>query len=501
MDSTRFLAVAAAAAALPGIHAHRGGSVLDGVPRYPENTVPAFANSAREGYVLEMDAKLTKDGVPVVIHDATLDRTTTCSGEVADVTFAQLRSCRADVLGSPGSDLPSRPASGTVRVPSLAEALAFARREGASVNLEIKNVPTDPDFDSGSSFAGRVMDVVLASRIPRPQLIVQSFWPPNLSVARSRLPGVQTSFLTLASANSGGPAFAAANAYNWVSPGWPIDAGYMAQARSTGRRVVPYTLDAAADIKAAAALRVDAVITNDPLMAQRALGLRRADLAPDRIRPRVRLVAPRYASDTGRGRRFRIRWSGSDRGSGIARYRVQARRNTNVATRWVSLRPRPGRRTATFRGRAGLSYLLRLRARDRFGNLSRYSHALTVVPRDDRSRRIRYSRSWRRVRRRGAYGRTLTRTRRAGAEARMAFRGTRAALIAHRSRRAGRVRISVAGRSRVVSLRGRSRHRRVVFRSRRLLSRRHVLVIRSLGGGPVDLDAIGIEAGPRPSRR
>ena len=83
----------------------------------------------------------------------------------------------------------------------------------------------------------------------------------------------------------------------------------------------------------------------------------------------------------------------------------------------------------------------------------------------------------------------------------MAFRGTRAALIAHRSRRAGRVRISVAGRSRVVSLRGRSRHRRVVFRSRRLLSRRHVLVIRSLGGGPVDLDAIGIEAGPRPSRR
>ena len=159
------------------------------------------------------------------------------------------------------------------------------------------------------------MDVVLANRIPRPQLIVQSFWPPNLSVARSRLPGVQTSFLTLASANSGGPAFATANAYNWVSPGWPIDAGYMAQARSTGRRVVPYTLDAAADIKAAAALRVDAVITNDPLMAQRALGLRRADLAPDRIRPRVRLVAPR-ASDTGRGRRFRIRWSGSDRGSG-----------------------------------------------------------------------------------------------------------------------------------------------------------------------------------------
>jgi glycerophosphoryl diester phosphodiesterase len=498
MDSTRFLAVAAAAAALPGIHAHRGGSVLDGVPRYPENTMPAFANAAREGYVLELDVKLTRDGVPVVIHDATLDRTTTCTGEVADVTLAQLRSCRLDVLGSGDNTRPTRP---TGAIPTLAEVLAFARREGATVNLEIKNIPTDPDFDSGSTYANRVMDVVLASRISRHRLIVQSFWPPNLAVARMRFPEAQTSFLTLASANSGGPAFATANGYEWVSPGWPIDAGYMSQARSMGRRVVPYTLNSAGDVRAAAALGVDALITDDPLMAQRTLGLRRPDLAPDRIRPRVRLIAPRYASDAGRSRRFRIRWTGSDRGSGIARFRVQVRRNANISTRWVTLRPRRGRRTATFRGRAGLSYLFRLRARDRYGNLSRYAYAVTVVPRDDRSRRIRYSRGWKRIRRRGAYGRTLRRTRRAGATARIAFRGTRASLIAHRSRRAGRVLITLAGRSHVVSLRGRSRHRRVVFRSRRLLSRRHVLVIRSLGGGAVDLDAIGIDTGPRPPRR
>ena len=46
----------------------------------PENTMPAFRNASRAGYVLEMDVKLTSDRVPVVIHDATLDRTTAVHG-------------------------------------------------------------------------------------------------------------------------------------------------------------------------------------------------------------------------------------------------------------------------------------------------------------------------------------------------------------------------------------------------------------------------------------
>jgi len=501
MDHTRFAAVAAAVAALPGIHAHRGGSVLDGVPTYPENTMPAFRHAAREGYVLEMDAKLTKDGSPIVIHDATLERTTSCSGEVRDFTLSALRSCPSDVLGRPGSALPSRPARESVPLPTLAEALAFARREGAVVNLEIKNAPTDPDFDPGSSFANRVMDVVLASGIPRSRLIVQSFWPANLDVARSRLPGVQTSYLTLGSFNSSGPALAAANGYDWVSPKWPIDADYVSEARSRGRRIVPYTLDRASDVKAAAGLRVDALITDDPLMAQRTLGLSRSQLVPDRIKPRVRLVAPRFASDVSRSRRFRVRWRGSDRGSGIACYRLEVRRNTNVSTRWVTVRRRTRRRSASFRGRAGVSYLFRLRARDRYGNLSRYAYGTTVVPRDDRSPRLRLSGGWRRVRARGAYGRTLTRAIGVGPTATISFRGTLAAVIARRSPRGGRLLVKLAGRSRMVSLRGRSGHRRVVFRSRRVLSGRHVLTLRSLGGGRIDLDAIGVDTGPRPPRR
>ena len=99
------LAVAAPALAVrPFIHAHRGGSIEFGKPTYPENTMPAFRASARRGFVLELDVKLTKDLVPVVIHDATLDRTTPCAGQVNARTYAELLAdCRSDILGTDGN--------------------------------------------------------------------------------------------------------------------------------------------------------------------------------------------------------------------------------------------------------------------------------------------------------------------------------------------------------------------------------------------------------------
>ena len=86
----------AAAAATPQIHAHRGGTVENGKPRYGEESLAAYKRAARNGFVLEVDAKLTEDGVPVAIHDATLDRTTNCTGEVRTFTLAELAGCRID---------------------------------------------------------------------------------------------------------------------------------------------------------------------------------------------------------------------------------------------------------------------------------------------------------------------------------------------------------------------------------------------------------------------
>src|SRR5688572_20769909 len=151
-------AAPAASAATPEIHAHRGGTVVKGKPRYAEESLAAYKQAARHGFVLEVDAKLTEDGVPVAIHDATLERTTNCSGEVRTFTYLELDGCRTDVFGSPGSPLPTRPARRTEPIPRIADVLELARQTGAEVNLEIKNVPTDPDYDTTPAFANRVMD-------------------------------------------------------------------------------------------------------------------------------------------------------------------------------------------------------------------------------------------------------------------------------------------------------------------------------------------------------
>ncbi|MEJ7876284.1 MAG: glycerophosphodiester phosphodiesterase family protein [Solirubrobacterales bacterium] len=91
---------ASEAAASPYIQAHRGGPVVRGEPTFPENTMPAFRRSASKGFVLEFDVKLTKDDVPVVFHDAELDRATDCGGRLDSKTLAQLASCRVDILGT-----------------------------------------------------------------------------------------------------------------------------------------------------------------------------------------------------------------------------------------------------------------------------------------------------------------------------------------------------------------------------------------------------------------
>ncbi|HEV3000113.1 MAG TPA: glycerophosphodiester phosphodiesterase family protein [Solirubrobacteraceae bacterium] len=269
------LAAAAPAAAMPSIHAHRGGSVLDGVPTFPENTMPAFEHAARNGWVLELDVVLTKDRVPVVLHDSTLDRTTPCTGRVDAIAFAELRErCPSDVVGSPGSAAGGRQMTAEERrvpVPRLSEVLDLARRTRARLNVEIKNVPTEAGFDPTDAFAETVVAELAAARLPSSQLIVQSFWPPNLDVSERLMPSVPTSLLTLAPMNDGAPAYAAGRDYEWVSPQAPPSRQAVSGAHELGRMVVPYTPDDPASVEAAAAAAVDAVITDDPAMARRVL--------------------------------------------------------------------------------------------------------------------------------------------------------------------------------------------------------------------------------------
>jgi glycerophosphoryl diester phosphodiesterase len=99
--------------------AHRGASGAA-----PENTLPAFELAVRQGAdAIELDVRLTRDGVPVVLHDPTLDRTTDRRGPLSALTLAELHMIDAGARFTTdgGRTYPFR--GGTARVPSLAEVL------------------------------------------------------------------------------------------------------------------------------------------------------------------------------------------------------------------------------------------------------------------------------------------------------------------------------------------------------------------------------------------
>jgi len=317
----------AAQAAVPAVQAHRGGPVLAGVPTYPEETLPAFRNAAQNlQVVLELDAKLTADGVPVVIHDPTLDRTTNCEGAVADRTLAELAECRADVLGAPGNDLPTAPAPEPVPIATLAEVLAFAKAEGIGINLEIKNVLTDSDYDPTPAYANRVMDVVLESGIPAEQVIIQSFMPDNLGVAEERMPDAQFALLSLAQTNDGAIDFAATNGWDWVSPAWPVDEAYVERAHGRDLKVVPYTINQPEEVAEAANVGVDALITDDPLMALQTLDTEPANV--ELVPLTKRLARARHK------RRFRVELSSSEPASVALAARSRGKRIGRASVRF-----------------------------------------------------------------------------------------------------------------------------------------------------------------------
>jgi len=122
--------VAAAAPALappaaPRIAAHRGGALL-----WPENSLIAFRNALGLGadYV-EFDVHLSQDGEVVVIHDPTLDRTTTGTGPVRERTLAELKTLRLrDRAGAVTEE----------QVPTLDEVAATVAAGKRQMLLEIK---------------------------------------------------------------------------------------------------------------------------------------------------------------------------------------------------------------------------------------------------------------------------------------------------------------------------------------------------------------------------
>jgi glycerophosphoryl diester phosphodiesterase len=269
------------------IHAHRGGANAEGAAAFGENSMPAFRNAAANGWVIELDLASTADDVAVVMHDDTLDRTTDCEGEVSAHTLAELAGCRIDRIGigEARQDLePDDPRRSPI--PTLEEVLDLLVETGARANVETKGlINVDP------SFAPSVYGQIASSQVPERQVIVQNFLPANLASVPALLPGAETSLLTPNFLNDSlGFDFAVEGGYDWVSPEWPVSREYVVRAHTAGFKVVPWTVDDPERLRAVSATGADAVITNDPALAERLVG----------PRPRLALGSP--------FRRLVLRW-------------------------------------------------------------------------------------------------------------------------------------------------------------------------------------------------
>jgi glycerophosphoryl diester phosphodiesterase len=116
---------------LPIVIGHRGSA-----GNRPENTLVSFETALADGaQILESDIQISSDGVPILLHDPSLERTTDGRGEACQSTWAELRALDAGIRFE--DDNGSTPFRGKdIRIPSLEE--AFARFPDARFNLEIK---------------------------------------------------------------------------------------------------------------------------------------------------------------------------------------------------------------------------------------------------------------------------------------------------------------------------------------------------------------------------
>ena len=160
----------------PWAIAHQGGGKL-----WPENTLYAFAKAEELGVdVLEMDLRVTVDGEIVVMHDASVDRTTDGSGHVDEMTLAEIRELDAgDRFDAPGQ-FPHRGQGLTV--PTLEEVLS--RFSTARLILEMK------EFTPALAVE---LCGVLTTREAEERVLIASFGHDSMSAFREACPTVATS--------------------------------------------------------------------------------------------------------------------------------------------------------------------------------------------------------------------------------------------------------------------------------------------------------------------
>ena len=248
--------------------AHRGGA-----GQWPENTLFAFQNAIESGAdALEFDVHATRDGELVVIHDATVDRTTDGSGRVEEMTWAALRELDAGYhwTADGGASYPYRALG--LKVPSLDEVLSSL--PDTRMIIELKDV--------SDAARARFSEVIAKSPYPE-RKVIASFQGESVKYVRDNNPGIATSstagevllFWVLNTARLGF-AFVPRAETMQVPPRFQdltlVNARFVSGAHRHNVDVYVWTINEEADMKRHIEHGVDGIITDYPDRLLRLLG-------------------------------------------------------------------------------------------------------------------------------------------------------------------------------------------------------------------------------------
>jgi len=239
----------------PIIIAHRGDKT-----HAPENTLAAFTLAAENGAdAIELDVKLTADGRVIVLHDQTVNRTTNGMGKISKLPYAAVRDLDAGAWFSEKFR--------GERIPTLDEVFETVSKR-LYINVELTNY-----FTPGDGLVPKVVDLVKKHGLQN-RMLFSSFFARNLEMTRLLLPEVPRGLLCMRGIlGSWGRTFTWRGDYFALHPYLnEVDPGLVYRVQAAGKRVHVWTVNPEEELKRMIGLGVDAIITDDPVLALSLLG-------------------------------------------------------------------------------------------------------------------------------------------------------------------------------------------------------------------------------------
>ena len=226
--------------------AHRGAGKLA-----PENTLAAFRLGARHGWrAFECDVKLSADGVPFLLHDATLERTSDGSGAAGERRWHEL------ALLDAGS-WHSRAYAGEP-LPSLRAIAGFVQGNGFALDVEIKPSP-GTDAHTGAAVAEEVARLWHGqARVP----LLSSFRPDALRAAQAVAPELPRALLLDQLPAEAFDRVRELGCVALITDHKLMDAALLARAHAEGLRALVYTVNEPERARQLLALGIDGIVTD-----------------------------------------------------------------------------------------------------------------------------------------------------------------------------------------------------------------------------------------------